>query len=89
MKRECYSGLKTRINGVVENGFSNLNKKYNYPGVPETHQSKTEAWPHKPSWLQICGSKKHLQIFLKHFRLFLNKYSEFFFHFFCILIDNS
>lgn len=37
MKRECYFGLKIRINGVVENGFSNLNKKYNYSGVLEIY----------------------------------------------------
>lgn len=31
MKKECYFGLKTKINGMVENGLSTLNKKYNYP----------------------------------------------------------
>lgn len=31
MKMGCYLGLKTKINGMFENGLSNLNKKYKYP----------------------------------------------------------
>ena len=37
MRRECYFGLKTKINGMVENGLSTLNKNTTIQCVPETH----------------------------------------------------